>query len=134
MFNRQVEALLTITALSIFADKRVLSSEITAFIKSAKDIDGKIQSRIPITEAKLLIWFEMNRIRLSDKIRLGPAGFKHWFEMVLADLAEFTDIDFLMDLIKRISLADGELHISEKALFVLVEGKFKPRTVLMAPS
>lgn len=125
LFNIQVEALLTVIALSIFADERVLSSEISAFIKSAKDIEAHVTSDVPVTEAKLLMWFEMNRLRLSDKIRLGPIGFKHWFESVIAELSAYSDEAFVVDMLNRISVADGELHVSEKALSVLVEGQFR---------
>lgn len=130
MFNRQVEALLTIAALSIFADKRVLSSEISTFIKSAQDINERVDSAIPITEAKLLMWFEINRMRLNDKVRLRPIGFKRWFDTVMSDLTDYADQAFITDLIERISLADGELHVSEKALTVLVEGKFREQPAL----
>ena len=130
VFNRQVEALLTIFALSIFADKRVLSSEISALIKSAEDIDSRVNSSLPVTEAKLLMWFETNRMRLEDKLRLGPIGFKRWFESVMSDLSDFSDQALLTDLLHRTSLADGELHVSEKALRILVESKFQQRPEL----
>ncbi len=132
MFNSQVEALLTVLALSVFADKRVLSTEIAAFIESATEINEKVQSDIPVTEAKLLMWFEMNRIRLGDKVRLGPIGFKHWFDSVMSDLAKFSDRDFLIRGLQRISLSDGELHISEKALCVLVERRLRDKNKVAA--
>ena len=125
MFNKQVNGVLTLIALSIFADKRVLSSEITAFIKSAEQINKNVRSEIPITEAKLLMWFETNRLHLRERVNLRPAGFKHWFDTVLEDVAEYKDKLFLMEMIDLISNADGELHISEKALMVLVDKTIK---------
>ena len=126
MFNRQVNAVLTLIALSIVADKRVLSSEITVFIKSAKLINKKIESDLPITEAKLLAWFENNRIILRDKVNLGPVGFERWFETVLADISDFEDKQFIMDMIEKIAQADGEVHVSETALLALVARRVSP--------
>lgn len=129
MFNLQVNAVLTLIALSIFADKRVLSTEVSAFIKSARDIDANVESQLPLTEAKLLMWFEINRMRLSDKVKLGPIGFQRWFQTVLNDASDYGDKDFILDAIKRISRADGEIHISEKALSVLVDAHFRRAAV-----
>lgn len=125
MFNKDVNGVLTLIALSIVADKRILSSEITAFIKNAQLIDKKLKNDSPITEAKLLAWFENNRVTLRDKVSLGPVGFEHWFKTVLADISDFEDKSFIMDLIEKISQADGEVHISEKALLALV-GRYIP--------
>lgn len=124
MFNRKVDAVLTVIALSIFADKRVLSTEITAFVKSAGLIQSKVDSAIPVTEAKLLMWFEMNRMHIRDKMSLGPVGFRHWFENLLAEFSTLSDTTFVTDIVDRISHADGELHISEKALAVMLAAKF----------
>jgi len=71
MFNRQVEAVLKLIALSIVADKRVLSEEITTFVESADVIQHNIQSDIVISEAKLLLWFELNRAELQSKMSLS---------------------------------------------------------------
>ena len=125
MFNKNVNGVLTLIALSIVADKRILASEITAFIKNAQLIDKKLKNDSPITEAKLLAWFENNRVTLRDKVSLGPVGFERWFKSVLADISDFEDKSFIMDLIEKISQADGEVHISERALLALV-GRYIP--------
>lgn len=126
MFNNEVNGVLTLIALSIFADKRVLASEITSFIKSAGVINKKVKSETPITEAKLLAWFENNRIFLRDKTLLGPVGFEHWFKTILTDVSDFEDKSFIMDMIEKIAQADGEVHISEKALLALVDRHVQP--------
>jgi len=123
MFNREIEALLSLTAFSIFADKRVFANEIDSFVKSADQIQAVGRSTLAITESKLLYWFEMNREQLQDKMKLGPAGLKRWLLMIMDDLAAFPDKGLIVSLIKKISKSDGEYHISEKALCVLVEEK-----------
>lgn len=124
MFNREIEALLKIIALSIFADKRVLSTEITAFVESASVIQRHVNSDIVISETKLLLWFELNRAEIQDKMTLGPVGFKRWFEDTLSDLPVLSDKSFISEIIGHIANADEEFHISEKALGVMLERRF----------
>ena len=125
MFNREIDAVLKVLALSIFADKRVLSEEISAFVESADLIHQKLNSDIVISESKLLLWFELNRSDLQSKMSLRPAPFQAWFEELISDLPVISDKRFILDIIERISKADGELHISEKALGVMLDRTFK---------
>lgn len=123
MFTRQIDAVLTLIALSIFADKRVLSEEITAFVSSADLIQRNVHSDISITETKLLLWFELNRTDLRDKMNLNAVEFEQWFEALLSDLPTLSDMTFIADISANIFNADSELHISEKALGVILERK-----------
>lgn len=124
MFNPQINAVLTLIALSIFADKRVLSTEITAFVKSADIIQKNVKSPIPITETKLLMWFELNRGDIQEKMRLSSPRFKQWFDQVVSELPILRDKSFISKIVGDIAKADGELHISEKALSVMLERRF----------
>ena len=123
MFNRQTEAVLSLTAFSIFADKRVLSEEISKFMSLSNVLRKTDISDIEITEPKLLHWFEMNRSILQDKMTLGPAGLKRWINMVIDDLSEFKQKSLILDWITQIAKSDGEHHISEKALCVLLQDR-----------
>lgn len=125
MFNREVEAVLSVIALSIFADKRVLSTEITAFVKSADIIKAHVRSNLPLSEAKLLLWLEMNREQIKAKMQLGPAEFEAWFDSIFEAFAKLPDKTFISEIVETIAQADGELHVSEKALSVMLERKFK---------
>jgi len=111
MFSREISAVLKIIALSIFADKRVLSEEITAFVESADLIQSQLNSDMVISETKLLLWFELNRAGLQAKMFLGSEDFKLWFETLISELPVMSDTQFITDIIERISNADGELHI-----------------------
>ncbi len=125
MFSREISAVLKIIALSIFADKRVLSEEITAFVESADLIQSQLNSDMVISETKLLLWFELNRAGLQAKMFLGSEDFKLWFETLISELPVMSDTQFITDIIERISNADGELHISEKALEVMLGRAFQ---------
>ena len=124
MFNREIDAVLKVIALSIFADKRVLSSEITAFVESAELIQENVNSDIVITEAKLLLWFELNRADLREKISLKVTEFEKWFVSLLEDLPVLPNKRFMTEAVERISNSDGEFHISEKALEVILNRVF----------
>jgi len=124
MFNREIDAVLKVIALSIFADKRVLSSEITAFVESAELIQENVNSDVVITEAKLLLWFELNRADLMEKISLKVTEFEKWFVSLLEDLPVLPNKRFMTEAVERISNSDGEFHISEKALEVILNRVF----------
>jgi len=123
MFNRQIEAVLKVIALSIFADKRVLSEEISAFVESADLIQANLQSDIVISETKLLLWFELNRSEIQNIICLDSAGFQRWFEDLISDLPVLPNTQFITNIIEKIANADGD--ISEKALEVILERSFE---------
>jgi len=125
MFNREVEAVLSVIALSIFADKRVLSTEIAAFVKSADIIKANVHSDLPLSEAKLLLWFEMNREQIRAKMELDAIEFKAWFEAIFNEFPRLPDKTFISEIVESIARADGELHVSEKALYVMLERNFK---------
>ena len=55
---------------------------------------------------------------------LGPVGFKRWFEDTVAELPVISDKRFIMEIIEKISKADNEFHISEKALGVMLDRAF----------
>jgi len=123
MFNTQTEAVLSLTAFAIFADKRVLSEEINKFISFADILEVTNISDIKITEAKLLHWFEMNKSDLQKKMEIGHEGLSDWLNLVLDDLDGFKRKDLILEWINDIACADGEHHISEKALFAIVEDR-----------
>jgi len=125
MFNHQLEAVLSIMALSIFADKRVLSTEITAFVDAADKVKQNVTTDLPITEAKMLLWFELNRERIRDNMQLGSAEFSAWFSSLLRDLSGLQNKKFISEIVRSIAHADGELHISEQALAIMIDRKFK---------
>ena len=56
-------------------------------------------------------------------MRLGPAGLKRWLTLLMKEAKDFPDKPLILDLVGEISKADGELHISEKALSVLISKK-----------
>lgn len=125
MFTKQVDAALTLIALSIFADKRILSTEISAFIESADVIQANLNSDIPITEAKLLVWFEMNRGNIKEKMEISGKRFRTWLDQLLDEVDTLPDKRFIVELIESIARSDGEYHVSEVALAVIIDRKFK---------
>lgn len=115
----ELDNILSLICATIFADKRVLAREIEAFIVLIKDIEY-IKSLDPkVSDKKILRWYEDHKSDLRG-IVTGPY-FKTWFyDCVdkLEHLSVKTKTDIL-NVMKKISIADQEVHISERALIVL---------------
>ena len=117
--NSEVKNILILISATIFADKRVYASEVDTFIQSAKSL-GVLKRLAPsLSEAKLLNWYEMNKDYVRDN--LSTPYFKDWFYKLLDALSEVPEKEFIVEAMKKISQADGEIHVSERALIVLAE-------------
>lgn len=108
---------LTLLALAIFADKKVYAREIEAFVDIAVNTFAKDSSVRNLNEADVLLWYENNRADL--KVYLAQADFRARISALFARLKGHTLQPHLIDALRYISKADGEVHVSELALIAL---------------
>jgi len=121
MIAKEMEDILTVLAVGIFADKKVFASEIQVFTRSVSRV-GLTTLDIPmLSGAQALMWYETNKDHIRGKFNGPRAEFDAWLIPILERVSDHADTEYLVKLIEQISLADQELHISEKALMVLVE-------------
>ena len=118
MFSRTINNILTILALTVFADKRVFADEIKSFINSARTLEALNNLDVDLSPAKLLVWFETNREDLKARMDAG-ASFERWLTPILDDLIDHPDRHAILNRMINISKSDGEVHVSEKALMVI---------------
>jgi uncharacterized tellurite resistance protein B-like protein len=117
MENGQLNDILSLLAATIFADGRVFSSEIETFLKAANTLTTLRKIEPKLSEAKLLAWYEMNKEDIREKIT--TPYFKDWFYVVVENLSDVEDKGSILSVMKDISQADGEVHVSERALVTL---------------
>ena len=111
--------ILSLIAASIFADKRVYASEIEAFVKASAELAALEGLKPKLSEAMLLSWYEQNKDDIRRKI--ATPYFKDWFYDLLARLSHVSDKRSILDAMQKISLADGTIHVSERALITLAK-------------
>lgn len=117
----EMNDILTVLAVGVFADKRIHSSEIQVFIRSVSRITLSNREVPKISEAEALMWFELNKDKVRE-IFAGPRSeFDAWFIPILKRVGAHADKEALLHLLNMIFLADQEMHISEKALMTLVQ-------------
>ena len=118
-----LDSVLNLIAATILADKRVYASEVEVFIKQSSRL--KLIRRLDpkISEAKLLSWYELNKDSIND--RLSTPYFKDWFYATLDQIAELPDKQTILDVMRKISAADDDVHVSERALITLAERYWK---------
>jgi len=121
MQQSELNDILMVLTVGIFADKKVHSSEISVFIKSVSRLQLSHLDIPKISEARALAWFEMNKDEVRQ-IFAGPRSeFDSWFIPILKRVGVHSDKEALLHLLNMIFLADREMHISETALMVLIK-------------
>ena len=115
----ELSNILNLIAVTILADKRIYASEIETFIKATSQLDAVKSLEPKISEARLLSWYELNKADIQEKI--ATPYFKDWFYKLLDQLAHIPEKKPILDVMKSIAEADGEVHVSERALMTLAE-------------
>ena len=121
MLDTELEDILTVLAVGVYADKRIFASEIQAFTRSVSGVALSRRENSTVTGAQALLWFEMNKDEIRDKFDGPRPEFDAWIIPILERVSEHGNIDELIGLLDIISVADDEFHISEKAFIVLVK-------------
>jgi len=120
--NQTSSSVLRLLAMTIFADKRVLSEEIKVFVETvlAFQKTGVIQGNF--TEARLILWYETNKDEFSNI--LERHSFTEWFSTELSHLSDFEHKSELIEAVLKIARSDDDEHVSEQALAVLMAKKW----------
>lgn len=105
-YCRDMEALLTLAALSTYLENGLRCDRMSAFADFAMRLDGIDHPDQPITSADLSAWFNFNRAVLRDRLRLGPAGLKMWYDRLVSDLEDFPRQDLVQDITSGLSFAN----------------------------
>lgn len=119
MTSTEQNNILSLIAATIFADKRVYASEIEVFGKATAKLKALQESKPKLSETKILVWYEMNKDDIRRKIT--APYFKDWFYDLLEQLSDVQDKQSILDIMQKISLADGDVHVSERALMALAK-------------
>jgi len=119
MFNAETHELLCLFATMVVADKHVYAVEIDEFTESAIEFFAKIEHENTPSEARLLMWFEINRDNIRSK--MTQDDFEPWFENLMHRVAAVYPSKTVIEAMIKIAQSDNEVHISEKALLMLVD-------------
>ncbi|MEP3653434.1 MAG: hypothetical protein ABJO36_00925 [Litorimonas sp.] len=112
-------SVLSLVAATIFADKRIYASEIEVFIKATGNVNALKGASPKLTEARLLEWYETHGDTIRQKIT--APYFKDWFYDLLEQLSDVADKHSILEVMEKISVADGSVHVSERALVTLAK-------------
>jgi len=124
MFNADRHELLCLFAAMVMADKRVYAAEVKAFSSLTQDF-FVITDNGPVPSAvRLSMWFDMNRENIRAK--LTQDNFENWFETLMLRVTKIYSAKAVVGVMQKIAVSDNEVHISERALLVLVD-KYWPK-------
>ena len=113
----QIDDILTLLALTILADKKVVNQEVDSFLQIAPQITNGLGAKKPMSQPNLLAWLYTHQARIK-KMFSSPN-----FDQILIGLFTRTQSipnkQAVLNKMNEISTADDEFHVSEKALIVL---------------
>ena len=118
MLENKSNSLMGLLAMTMFADKKVLSQEIRAFVNSVKYLQCTGVLDDSMSEADIIMWYELNKDELKTKVT--GKGFEVWLQNCLADLSPLTNKSAVLIAMGDIANSDDEIHVSEMALVALV--------------
>ena len=107
-----------ILAMTIFADKQVLSEEISSFVATILWLQNENIIDSNFSEARLILWYEINKNEFIAALQ--NHSFEKWLEPRLKELSDFPHKAHVFEAMLSIARADNEEHISEQALAVLI--------------
>ena len=120
-FTSEFDDILTLLSLSIFADKKVYAVEIKTLVQAATKIPLINGSQEFLSEAKVLSWYEIHKDEIREKMDLPRSEFDAWLIPILTRVKGTSDKETLSHLMEMIAVADGEVHVSERALIKLID-------------
>ena len=118
MLSEEINDLLSLLALMIFADKQVLDGEVSAFVRLADKLQVARDIEPRLSEAKLTAWYGNNKNELENV--LESQDFADWLYSRLDRLNPLQDKLSILSVLCDIASSDGEVHVSERALIKLV--------------
>jgi len=121
METSETQTLLEVLAMAIFADKRVLAAEITAFSQAVQNLQAQNIINEALTETRVILWYETNKDRLKEI--LDNHEFEVWLQNIRGSLSDIQDPQPIIEAIKLIAEADEEYHVSENAYAILIQEK-----------
>ena len=114
-----LNSVLNLIAATILADKRVFASEVEVFIREASRLELVKRLDPKMSEAKLLSWYELYKDAIEANLK--TPYFKDWYYSLLEQISALPDKEHMLDVMRHISAADNEIHVSERALVALAE-------------
>lgn len=117
MLSSHADDILTVLALTVFADKQVKQAEIDSFVQAANRLQLLRDIEPRMSEARLLAWFHNNKVKIISK--MNSTDFELWYKSCLDRIQNVKDKNALLSIMGQISIADAEVHVNETALIII---------------
>lgn len=113
----EIDDILTLLALTILADKKVVEQEIDTFLRIAPEITKGLGLKKPMSQSKLMAWLYTNQAQI--KPMLASPEFAKILIGLFTRTQNIPNKQAILNKMTEIAAADNEVHVSEKALIVL---------------
>ena len=123
MFTKTIEDILTLFAMTILADRRLFMEEMEVFMDLSSTIEQFNTGPAKLSGAAMLEWFENHKAELL--VKLETPDFDSWFYGILDRLAPLENKNVILQAMGALSIADDNVHVSERALLSLTAEHWK---------
>ena len=113
----QIDDILTLLALTIIADKKVIDQEVDTFLQIPPQITNDLGLDNSISQSKLLAWIYANQARV--KTMLSSPEFDDILIGIFKRTQAVPNKQAILNKMTKIAAADNEIHVSEQALIIL---------------
>ena len=117
MTLKMMNDILTLLALEVIADKRVLTDEVDTFVDTARHLQEIMNIDPVLSDETLFAWLESNYQNLQNIV--SGSDFDRKLQDLFSRLEALPNKAAVLKGMARISIADGEVHVSEQALIIL---------------
>jgi len=114
-----LDSILCLIAATIMADQQTARSQGRTFLKLAGSLEYIHDMGFDLTEAKLLIWYELNHDKILENLQ--ETRFKEWYFDLLARLSDLPNKNLLLKALQKIFPTQNNDHLNGRALIALTE-------------
>lgn len=114
-----MEDILTLLAITLAIDKRVVHAEFESFLLAASTIQAPSDSLMPLDQAAILNWFTDNNARLQTLLEKDDQTVDGAVARLIMNLQTFPDTGSLLTAMRSVAASDGSFHPREKEIIAL---------------
>jgi len=115
----QMENILTLLAITVAIDKRVVQEEIDTFLSAAAAMNAHLEATSAMDQPALLAWFTENKARIQTLLEKNDQVIDGAVARLIMNLQTLPDTAPLLAAMRSVAAADERFHPREKEVIAL---------------
>ena len=115
----QTEDILTLLAITVAIDKRVVQEEIDTFLSAAATMNAHLGAASAIDQRAILNWFADNNFRIQPLLEKDDETIDAVVARLIMNIQTLQDTAPLLAAMRSVAASDGHFHAREKEVIAL---------------